>query len=82
MGLMLPMLLIAPFTLFIMLPKWLPLSTDRDGWKENLYNDLKQGELFLFEREGALQYAAFKLAAKYMLFHATRVSIFKFLPNV
>lgn len=73
---MLPLLLIAPFTLFMMLPRWLPLSADRDerGWKEAMWAELAQGELLLFEREGLMQYTAFKLAAKYLLFHATRVS--------
>jgi len=73
-GVMLPLLLVAPFTVFIMLPKGLTFTSDREGLKKMMWSELAQGELALFERESLLRYAAFKLASKYILFRAARVS--------
>ena len=70
LSLMLPILLVAPFTLHTMFSKILP-SGVKDGVKSN---DMKQGELILYERDDMLYQGMFILCAKYMLFFGIRVS--------
>ncbi|XP_075215496.1 phosphatidylinositol glycan anchor biosynthesis class O [Lycorma delicatula] len=63
-ALLLPMLLIAPFTLHAVAPK---LAIDRDP------AEVKRGELLIFERESVLVRALFSLAIRYILFQGLRV---------
>lgn len=74
-GLLLPMILIAPFTIYVMFSKWLTVPTSKDNKfiRDEAKVELKQGDLCLYEREGLTQYATFKLCAKYMLYHGTRI---------
>lgn len=70
LSLMLPILLVAPFTLHTMFSKILP-SGVKDGVKSK---DMKQGELILYERDDLLYQGMFILCAKYILFFGVRVS--------
>ncbi|PNF16392.1 hypothetical protein B7P43_G10493 [Cryptotermes secundus] len=70
MSLMLPVLLVAPFTLHVMFPKILP-SAAKDGVKSK---DIKQGELVLYKKYDLLYEGAFILCARYILFFGIRVS--------
>lgn len=58
-----------------MMSKWLTQSSNKDNKfiREQARIELKQGDLCLYEKEDLTQYAMFKLSAKYMLFHSTRV---------
>ena len=70
LSLMLPMLLIAPFTLHVMFPKLVP-SSNKDITKSN---DIKRGELVLYEKDDLLYYGMFTLCTKFILFFGFRVS--------
>lgn len=61
-----------------MVSKWVSVPSSKDDKlsKDSVRNELKQGEICLYEKEGLTQYAMFKLSAKYMLYHGTRVSFF------
>lgn len=77
-GLLLPTLLIAPFTFPVMLPKWhgsLVSSSDKSV-KKQYKNEAVEGDIYLYEREGLTEYALLKLSAKYILYHGTRVSTY------
>lgn len=71
LGLMLPILLVAPFTLHTMFSKILP-SGVKDGVKSK---DMKQGEMILYEIDDMLYQGMFILCAKYILFFGIRVSL-------
>lgn len=70
MGITLPLLVIAPFTLYLVFPK-LTKAKFFEG-------DLRRGELVLFERDTVFHTAVFSLSAKYMLLHGIRVSDVEF----
>jgi hypothetical protein len=65
MSLMLPMLLVTPFTLHVM------FSSAKDGVKSK---DMKEGEFILYKKDDLLYEGAFVLCAKYVLFFGIRVS--------
>ncbi|XP_046999252.1 GPI ethanolamine phosphate transferase 3 isoform X1 [Schistocerca americana] len=65
-GLMLPLLLIAPFTLLVMLPKFAAA-------KNNLKEDANQGELILLEKKNMMYQELFSLSVRYIMFHGIRV---------
>lgn len=69
MSLMLPVLLVAPFTLHVMFSKILP-SAAKDGVKSK---DIKQGELVLYKKDDLLYEGAFILCARYILFFGIRM---------
>ncbi|PSN55884.1 GPI ethanolamine phosphate transferase 3 [Blattella germanica] len=71
LSLMLPVLLITPFTLHVMFPKLVP-SSNKDPIK---CDDLKRGELILYEKEELLYHGTFVLCTKFILFFGIRVSI-------
>ncbi|XP_063978222.1 GPI ethanolamine phosphate transferase 3 isoform X2 [Diachasmimorpha longicaudata] len=66
MGLIFPLLIISPFTIFVMLPSLAKV-------KFRLDEDMKRGELILFDKDSAFQTALFNTASKYILFHGFRV---------
>lgn len=68
-GLTIPLLLIAPFTLYIMFPN-LFRSDDR--------KEMRRGELILYERDGSLLSGVFILSCKYIIFYGIRVSILRY----
>jgi len=70
LSLMLPILLVAPFTLHVMFPKIL-LTAVKDSVKNK---DMKRGELILYEKDDLLYQGAFTLCTKYILFFGIRVS--------
>lgn len=70
MSLMIPVLLVAPFTLHVMFSKILP-SAAKDGVKSK---DIKQGELVLYKKDDLLYEGTFTLCARYILFFGIRVS--------
>lgn len=75
-GLILPTLLIAPFTFSIMLPNWLsPSNKNYKNSKRTPINEVNDGDIYLYEKGELTQYALLKLSAKYILYHSTRVSI-------
>jgi hypothetical protein len=65
MSLMLPMLLVAPFTLHVM------FSSAKDSSKSK---DIEQGEFVLYKKDDLLYGGAFILCAKYIMFFGIRVS--------
>lgn len=67
LGFLLPMLVIAPFTLFIMMPS--VLSGNKDLSKDIL----SQGELFLFEKNENMFASVFVISCKYLACHGIRV---------
>lgn len=69
LSLMLPILLIAPFTLHVMFPKMVP-SSSKDIIK---INDMKRGELILYEKDDLLYYGMFTLCTKFILFFGFRI---------
>lgn len=74
-GITLPLLLIAPFTFYVRFPKFFQTCNQQgDLLKTQYRTDLKQGDLYLYEKQSLTQYAIFKLCAKYILYHSTRVS--------
>lgn len=62
----LPLLVIVPFTLHREFPKFL---------KAKFSEDIKRGELLLFEQDSAFHAAIFSVAGKYVLLHGIRVCI-------
>lgn len=72
LSVMLPVLLVAPFTLHVMFPKMLPSAKDSIKSK-----DMKRGELILYEKDDLLYQEAFILCTKYILFFGIRVSWLK-----
>lgn len=67
LGATLPVIVVAPFTLYFMFPSLA-------GNKLNPDKDMRRGEVLLYERETSLLATAFTVSAKYMLFHGFRVS--------
>ncbi|GLH12441.1 GPI ethanolamine phosphate transferase 3 [Gryllus bimaculatus] len=67
MGLMLPLVLIAPFTLWVMFPKFITANTDIK------LEDMRRGEMLLFEKDGLFYRGMFTLCTKYILFHGMRM---------
>lgn len=65
-GLMLPLLLIAPFTLLVMMPKFVSA-------KSNLKEDINQGELILLEKKNMMYQELFSVSMRYIMFHGIRV---------
>ncbi|KAF7995365.1 hypothetical protein HCN44_006472 [Aphidius gifuensis] len=65
LGITLPLLVIAPFTIFVMIPKIAKLKFKAD-------NDMKRGELVLFDKESSFHHSIFVVCVKYILFHAFR----------
>lgn len=68
MGLTLPLLLLAPFTLFVMVPSLGPK-------KNNPLKDFGRGDILIYERDSIMINNAFTLCCKYILCHAIRVSL-------
>ncbi|XP_015108487.1 GPI ethanolamine phosphate transferase 3 [Diachasma alloeum] len=66
MGLTLPLLIISPFTIFVMIPKLAKVKFRVD-------EDMKRGELILFDKDSAFQTAVFNTSSRYLLFHGFRV---------
>ncbi|XP_012257030.2 GPI ethanolamine phosphate transferase 3 [Athalia rosae] len=65
LGATLPLVVIAPFTLYFMFPSLAVNKFQSD-------KDLRRGEILLYEYEGSLFSTAFTISAKYMLFHEIR----------
>lgn len=65
---MLPLLVIVPFTLCLIFP-----SLCRNKICED---DMKKGELILFEQESMFHGAIFAVSGKYIMFHGIRVSYY------
>lgn len=63
-GLLLPLLLIAPFTLYVMFPNL------------GKQQDMSKGELLLYENEEAFYSSLLNICCKYIMCHGIRVSIF------
>ncbi|KAK6630161.1 hypothetical protein RUM44_005717 [Polyplax serrata] len=74
-GLILPALLIAPFTLPVMLPSWCSTTGHASDkiMKKHAANEIREGDICLYERDGLSQYALLKLSSKYILYHGTRI---------
>nr|CAD7577302.1 unnamed protein product [Timema californicum] len=66
MGLTLPLLLVAPFTIRVMAPRLMSLG-------DPVTEDLKKGELFLYQRDDLLYHGLFDLCTKYTLFIGARM---------
>lgn len=67
MGFLLPLLFIAPFTMFVMIPSVIKKNKD-------LHKDLiSQGEMILFEKSDQMITSVFTLCCKYLICHAIRV---------
>lgn len=64
LGATLPLLVIVPFALHRLFPKFL---------KAKFFDDIKRGELLLFEQDSAFHAAIFSVAGKYTLLHGIRV---------
>lgn len=63
-GLLLPLLVIAPFSVFIMMPSMIAKKGD---------NQKDRGEILLYENSGKLLKAVFILCCKYIMCHAIKV---------
>ncbi|XP_029669534.1 GPI ethanolamine phosphate transferase 3 [Formica exsecta] len=63
LGATLPLLVVVPFTLHRVFPKFL---------KAKFLDDIKRGELLLFEQDSAFHAAIFSVAGKYTLLHGIR----------
>ncbi|EGI68440.1 GPI ethanolamine phosphate transferase 3 [Acromyrmex echinatior] len=63
LGATLPLLVVVPFTLHRIFPKFL---------KAKFFDDIKRGELLLFEQDSAFHAAIFAIAGKYTLLHGIR----------
>lgn len=61
-----PLLVIVPFTFYLVFP-----NLAKTKFSEN---DMKRGELLLFEQDSVFHAAIFSVAGKYILLHAIRVS--------
>lgn len=79
-GLTIPLLLIAPFTFYVMFPHLCTSSTTSTSnyesgpptkWNQK---EMKRGELLLYERDSMLLNGVFTVSSKYMLFFGIRVS--------
>ncbi|XP_072391039.1 GPI ethanolamine phosphate transferase 3 isoform X1 [Diabrotica undecimpunctata] len=66
MGVLLPLLLITPFTVFVMIPSVCEK-------KQEFRLEASRGEVILFEKDRLMLTSMFSLAAKYILGHAIRV---------
>ncbi|XP_057663664.1 GPI ethanolamine phosphate transferase 3 [Diorhabda carinulata] len=66
MGVLLPLVLITPFTVFVMIPSLCEKKPD-------FRVDASRGEVLLFERDKMMMTSMFTLACKYILGHAIRV---------
>ncbi|XP_076287224.1 phosphatidylinositol glycan anchor biosynthesis class O [Lasioglossum baleicum] len=64
LGATLPLLVIVPFTLYFVFPKLVKAKFSED--------DLKRGELLLFEQHSVFHMAIFSVAGKYALLHGIR----------
>lgn len=64
LGATLPLLVAVPFTLYLMFPKLVKVKF--------LEDDLKRGELLLFEQDSVFHAAVFSTAGKYTLLHGIR----------
>ncbi|XP_031826579.1 phosphatidylinositol glycan anchor biosynthesis class O [Nomia melanderi] len=64
LGATLPLLVIVPFTLYLVFPKLVKAKFSED--------DLKRGELLLFEQDSVFHTAVFSVAGKYVLLHGIR----------
>ena len=70
LGIMLPLLVIAPFSLRLMFPLMMKSSAPED--------EKQRGELLLFERNREFHAELFFVSGKYISFHGFRVRIQKF----
>lgn len=61
-----PLLVIVPFTFYLVFPKLAKVKFSED--------DMKRGELLLFEQDSVFHAAVFSVAGKYILLHGIRVS--------
>ncbi|KAJ8670761.1 hypothetical protein QAD02_002020 [Eretmocerus hayati] len=68
LGVTLPLLVIAPFTLMLVYPTL--TKSMKIQW-----NDFKRGELLLFQNDTTFHLEVFSVAGRYILFHAFRVFI-------
>ncbi|XP_076171426.1 phosphatidylinositol glycan anchor biosynthesis class O [Ptiloglossa arizonensis] len=64
LGATLPLLVIVPFTLYLVFPKLVKVKF--------LEDDMKRGELLLFEQDSVFHAAIFSVAGKYTLLHGIR----------
>ncbi|KOC63236.1 GPI ethanolamine phosphate transferase 3 [Habropoda laboriosa] len=64
LGATLPLLVIVPFTFYLVFPKIAKVKF--------LEDDMKRGELLLFEQDSAFHAAVFSVAGKYILLHGIR----------
>lgn len=67
LGIALPLLIFAPFTLRLVFPNL--TKSAKTQW-----DDVKRGELILFQNETPFHSEVFSVAGKYILYHAVRVS--------
>lgn len=67
LGVLLPLLLVCPFTLLATFP--------RVGAKQDVRRGAANGEVFLYENSTLAEHSAFLLCVKYILFYALRVSL-------
>lgn len=72
MGITLPLLFIAPFTMYVMFPSL--YTKKNDG--QNLQKDLSRGEILLYENDAVMLNGMFTMSCKYILYHGVRVSTF------
>lgn len=66
-GVLLPLLLITPFSLFVMMPSIVPRKIE-------LQKDFSRGEIVLYEKSGKLMKSVFILCCKYIICHGIKVS--------
>ena len=64
LGATLPLLVIVPFTLYLVFPKLIKVKF--------LEDDMKRGELLLFEQDSVFHTAVFSVAGKYIMLHGIR----------
>ncbi|XP_017761013.1 PREDICTED: GPI ethanolamine phosphate transferase 3 [Eufriesea mexicana] len=64
LGATLPLLVIVPFTFYLVFPKLVKVKF--------LEDDMKRGELLLFEQDSVFHTAIFSIAGKYILLHGIR----------
>ncbi|XP_071440560.1 GPI ethanolamine phosphate transferase 3 [Hetaerina americana] len=64
-ALILPLLIISPFTLVVMFPNFIK--------KDGIRGEMKRGELVLYEKEGLFHHGLFILCSKYVMFQGLRV---------
>ncbi|XP_011505497.1 PREDICTED: GPI ethanolamine phosphate transferase 3 isoform X2 [Ceratosolen solmsi marchali] len=68
LGMTFPLLIFAPFTLRLVFPNL--IKSKKIQW-----NDIKQGELILFQNDTQFHSEVFNVAGKYILLHAARVFV-------